>query len=127
MEPAGDPQQRDDERFMRIAIEQARAALECGEVPVGCAFVREGTVLGTGHNETNATMNVREGCASLETTLTVAGTGDTARRAGGNRSHIDDARCLGAAWMHIVCCMRPRLPLVSRANVLLRYAQVCDH
>jgi len=43
-----------NERFMRMALEEARLAYEEGEVPVGCVFVREGTIVfGRGHNRTN--------------------------------------------------------------------------
>ena len=35
---------------MRLALEEARAALLLGEVPVGCVIVREGIVIGRGHN-----------------------------------------------------------------------------
>lgn len=45
--PAHDPR---DEAFMRLALEQARAAAEQGEVPVGAVVVRDGQVLATGAN-----------------------------------------------------------------------------
>ncbi|MBR5390932.1 MAG: nucleoside deaminase, partial [Clostridia bacterium] len=35
---------------MRFALEQARLALEAGEVPVGCVIVKDGTVIGAGYN-----------------------------------------------------------------------------
>jgi len=42
-----------DERFMRIAIDEAEAARERGEVPVGACIVdHEGTVLATASNRT---------------------------------------------------------------------------
>jgi tRNA(adenine34) deaminase len=40
----------DDERFMRRALELARAAAAAGEVPVGAVLVRDGAVLGEGAN-----------------------------------------------------------------------------
>jgi len=40
----------DDERFMALALEQARAAAAAGEVPVGAVVVRAGQVIGAGHN-----------------------------------------------------------------------------
>ena len=40
-----------DERFMRLALEQAALALEHDDVPVGAVLVHEGEVLGAGHNE----------------------------------------------------------------------------
>jgi tRNA(adenine34) deaminase len=39
-----------DERFMALALEQARLAGEAGEVPVGAVVVRDGRVVGTGRN-----------------------------------------------------------------------------
>ena len=40
----------DDERYMGLALEEARAAGAKGEVPVGCVVVHEGRVIGRGHN-----------------------------------------------------------------------------
>ena len=40
-----------DERFMRLALEEAARALEHDDVPVGAVLVHEGVVLGAGHNE----------------------------------------------------------------------------
>ncbi len=40
----------DDERWMALALEEARAARAIGEVPVGAVIVRTGEVLGAGHN-----------------------------------------------------------------------------
>lgn len=40
----------DDVRFMRQALVEARAAAGRGEVPVGAVVVREGTIVGRGHN-----------------------------------------------------------------------------
>jgi tRNA(adenine34) deaminase len=40
-----------DERFMRLAVEEARRALEHDDVPVGAVLVRDGEVLAAGHNE----------------------------------------------------------------------------
>jgi tRNA(adenine34) deaminase len=40
----------DDSGFMRLALEQARLAQAAGEVPVGAVVVRDGQVLGRGHN-----------------------------------------------------------------------------
>jgi tRNA(adenine34) deaminase len=40
----------DDERFMAQALDEARAAIEYGDVPIGAVVVHEGIVIGTGHN-----------------------------------------------------------------------------
>ena len=47
-----------DDAMMGHALREAEAALACGEVPVGCAYVhpRSG-VLGSGHNDTVASCN----------------------------------------------------------------------
>jgi len=41
---------RDDE-FMGVALEEARAALIHGDVPIGAVVVRDGVVIGRGHNQ----------------------------------------------------------------------------
>jgi tRNA(adenine34) deaminase len=39
---------------MQLALEQARAAADEGEVPIGCVVVTEGRLLGRGHNRVEA-------------------------------------------------------------------------
>ncbi|HSX92833.1 MAG TPA: tRNA adenosine(34) deaminase TadA [Hydrogenophaga sp.] len=39
-----------DEAFMRLALDEARAAAEAGEVPVGAVLVKDGAVVATGRN-----------------------------------------------------------------------------
>jgi tRNA(adenine34) deaminase len=39
-----------DRDFMKIALDEARAAYDCGEVPVGAVLVQEGRVLAQAHN-----------------------------------------------------------------------------
>jgi tRNA(adenine34) deaminase len=41
----------DDESAMQGALAEARRAFDEGEVPVGCVIVREGVVIGRGHNQ----------------------------------------------------------------------------
>jgi tRNA(adenine34) deaminase len=41
---------RDDERFMRMALREAEAAVDQGEVPVGAVVVKDGRVIGKAHN-----------------------------------------------------------------------------
>lgn len=48
-----DTRNEDDERWMRLALEQAAAAEALGEVPVGAAIVRGGQLVSTGHNLTH--------------------------------------------------------------------------
>jgi len=40
-----------DEYFMRLALRQAEMALDHDDVPIGAVVVREGEVIGAGHNE----------------------------------------------------------------------------
>ena len=43
----------EDERWMRLALEEARAAEALGEVPVGAVIARGGEVVARGHNLTH--------------------------------------------------------------------------
>ena len=40
-----------DEWFMRLALREAQRALEHEDVPIGAVVVREGELIGAGHNE----------------------------------------------------------------------------
>ncbi|HJR44661.1 MAG TPA: tRNA adenosine(34) deaminase TadA [Actinomycetota bacterium] len=40
-----------DESFMRLALDQAQAALKHDDVPIGAVVVRDGVVLAAAHNE----------------------------------------------------------------------------
>jgi tRNA(adenine34) deaminase len=42
---------KDDEDAMRVALAEARKALDEGEVPIGCVVVHDGIVIGRGHNQ----------------------------------------------------------------------------
>ena len=46
----GDFETMDDERFMAMAIEEAKLAAERGEVPVGAVYVHNGSVIAKAHN-----------------------------------------------------------------------------
>lgn len=43
-----------DDHFMRLALEEARKALETGDVPIGAVAVRDGVVIGRGCNRREA-------------------------------------------------------------------------
>ena len=43
---------QDDERYMRMALAEAKLALAQGEVPIGCVIVANGQIIGRGHNLT---------------------------------------------------------------------------
>ena len=54
MDPFSDdqlPGGRPHERWMRLALDEARAAAEEDEVPVGALVVAAGRVIGSGHNQ----------------------------------------------------------------------------
>lgn len=42
--------QADDAAWMRLALQQARAAGDLGEVPVGALVIKDGEIVGRGHN-----------------------------------------------------------------------------
>jgi tRNA(adenine34) deaminase len=46
-----------DERYMEAALAEARAAAAEGEVPVGAVVVRDGRVIGRGHNRVESTQD----------------------------------------------------------------------
>ena len=49
----------DDERYMRLALAEARQAAELGEIPVGAVIVTaSGRIVGRGHNLTEALSDV---------------------------------------------------------------------
>ena len=39
-----------DEKYMRLAIEEAKLALKADEVPIGAIIVSGGCIVGRGHN-----------------------------------------------------------------------------
>ena len=43
--------QENDVRWMKLALEEAERAFQVDEVPVGAVVVREGRVIGRGHNQ----------------------------------------------------------------------------
>lgn len=47
-----------DERFMRMALQEARQAYEIGEVPVGAVIVHDGTPIARAHNLTERLRDV---------------------------------------------------------------------
>lgn len=48
----------DDERYMRLAIQEAEKAMDKGEIPVGAVIVAGGRVIGRGHNLTETLQDV---------------------------------------------------------------------
>jgi len=47
-----------DEKYMRMALEEARCALQQDEVPIGAVIVAGGQVIGRGHNLTETLIDV---------------------------------------------------------------------
>jgi len=43
---------QEDKRWMKLALEEARKALQAGEVPIGAVVVAEDKLIGRGHNQT---------------------------------------------------------------------------
>lgn len=52
------PNLEEDERYMRIALQEAGRAFDAGEIPVGAVIVQEKKVLGRGHNQTEMLTDV---------------------------------------------------------------------
>lgn len=51
-------QQKIDEKYMRLALDEARQAMETGEIPVGAVIVNNGRVLSRAHNLTETLCDV---------------------------------------------------------------------
>lgn len=47
----------DDEKYMKMALREARKAYNLKEVPIGCVIVYEGKVIGRGYNRRNTDKN----------------------------------------------------------------------
>ncbi|HDG68205.1 MAG TPA: nucleoside deaminase, partial [candidate division Zixibacteria bacterium] len=39
-----------DEQYMAQALTEAQKATEIGEIPIGCVIVKDGEIIGRGHN-----------------------------------------------------------------------------
>lgn len=61
--PNPEPQHPDDAKWMEKAIEQARLAQSCGQMPVGACITMDGSLIATGHNQTTQT---NDPCAHAE-------------------------------------------------------------
>ena len=48
---------REDEKYMKKALDQAKRAYDLGEVPIGCVIVHEGKIIGRGYNRRNTDKN----------------------------------------------------------------------
>ncbi len=66
----------DHEKFMRAALEEARIAEEYDEVPVGAVVVREGRIIGRGHNEKESLRDPTAHAEMLAITAACSAVGD---------------------------------------------------
>ena len=48
----------EDERYMRMALQEAQKAWDAGEIPIGAVMVSDGRVIGRGHNLTETLQDV---------------------------------------------------------------------
>lgn len=48
----------DDEKYMRLALAEARKALDSDEIPIGCVIVSQNRIIGRGHNLTETLSDV---------------------------------------------------------------------
>jgi len=64
-----------DEVFMDLALEEARAARDADEVPIGAVVVKDGLVLGRGRNQTRATCDPTAHAEMLAVRAAARGTG----------------------------------------------------
>lgn len=68
-------QQEKDERYMRLALEEAKEAGERGEVPIGAVIVCRDRVIGRGHNQTEILTDVTAHAEMLALTAATNFTG----------------------------------------------------
>ncbi len=66
----------DDDRFMALALTEARAAADAGEVPVGAVIVRGGRVIGKAHNQVEQLKDPTAHAEILAITQAAAAVGD---------------------------------------------------
>ena len=48
----------EDEKYMSLALEEARKARAADEIPIGCVIVCQGQIIGRGHNLTQTLRDV---------------------------------------------------------------------
>ncbi|MCM1110638.1 MAG: nucleoside deaminase [Clostridium sp.] len=65
----------EDERWMRVALEEARRALADDEIPIGAVVVSGGRILGRGHNMTEALCDVTAHAEMLALTAAATASG----------------------------------------------------
>ena len=89
------PDKAEHERYMRIALGEAQAALAEGEVPVGAVVVHDGCIIGKAHNQRET---LRDPTAHAEIlALTQAASALDAWRLTGARVYVTLEPCLMCA------------------------------
>jgi len=68
-------QQKEDERYMTLALQEAQKAFQLGEVPIGAVVVRREKVIAMAHNlrETNKSATAHAELLAIEEACRVAG------------------------------------------------------
>jgi len=65
-----------DQQFMQQALQQAMAAYESGEVPVGCVIAQQGRLIGAAHNQRELLQDPTAHAEMLAITQAAEATGD---------------------------------------------------
>jgi len=65
-----------DAKYMQFALREALAAFDADEVPIGCAVVRGGTVVGRGHNQRETLNDPTAHAEMIAITAAAAAVGD---------------------------------------------------
>jgi tRNA(adenine34) deaminase len=90
--------EREDERFMQAALDEARRALAIDEVPVGAVVVVDGVVVGRGHNRTRTDTDPTAHAEVLALRDAARALGDQRLRGGTLYSTVEPCfMCAGAA------------------------------
>ena len=79
-----------DEYYMRLALREAERALDHDDVPVGAVIVKDGEVIGAGHNE----RELRNDPTAHAETLALRRPAARRQLARARRRHVRDARAL---------------------------------
>ena len=93
------------ERWMAEALKEARAAAAAGDVPIGAVVVREGRVIGRGHNQVE---QLQDPTAHAEILAIGAAAGD------GESWRLDDATLYVTLEPCTMCCGAILLARVPR-------------
>ena len=109
-----------DEDFMRLALNEARAAFEEGEIPVGAVVVNKGRVIARAHNQTEALHDVTAHAEMLAITsaanllggkyltdCTLYVTVEPCTMCAGALGWAQVARVRSQAGIHLLCAARP--------------------